>query len=392
MTAGRLAQRGLSLIEILVGLVIGLVAIMVIGQVVAVFEGQKRTSTGGSDAQTNGAVALMMLADEIRMAGFGLTSPGLKSGNGNLYCPLGTNIYYNGSVISDPGGVPEDGMVAAVRIVDGGSGPDQIIVARSDAEYGVLVATVQTAVSLPTVKIDSDIGYSTAGQLFLIGAADGSKICTLMQISKAATANGNDWDLDVSSSATTPFDPANPSATYKTFPNYAAGDKVVNMGMWSGSGNSLMVNRGFMYRRYLVADERMAVADQSIAALSTTYTSANSTPMVDYVVSIKAQYGIAPAGSQTVTQWVAATSGSTWDASTLKPADIARIKAIRIAVVTRSAQYERETVSPASLTLWTKINGGDDAPPTYTVPDRNYRYKVFTTVVPLKNVVWGKLS
>lgn len=390
--------RGFGLIEILVGLVIGLIAILVIGQVVAVFEGQKRTSTGGSDAQTNGAVAMTMLADEIRMAGFGLTSPGLGNSDGNLLCPLGTNIYFSGTTVSNPGAGPADGgIVAPVRIINGAAGAsDQIVVARSDAEFGVLTAIVQTTMTAPTIRVNSDLGYTQPGQLFLVGAGNGSKVCTILQLSKAATANAGDWDLEFAAGAATPHNAPNPAVSFATFPAYTAGDKVVNLGYRPATGSSLMADRGFMYRRYLVSGNYLVVADQSQAPIATAYTSANTTPLVDHVVSIQGQYGVAPANSQTVSQWVEPTG--TWDASTMSAANISRIKAIRIAVVTRSSQLEKPDsslpgghVSPAMLTLWTKVNPGDDTPPVFNVPDQDYRYKVFTTIVPLKNVVWGRL-
>jgi type IV pilus assembly protein PilW len=54
----RQAASGFSLIEILVGLLIGMLSVIVIMQVFGVFEGNKRTTTGGDDAQINGTVAL----------------------------------------------------------------------------------------------------------------------------------------------------------------------------------------------------------------------------------------------------------------------------------------------------------------------------------------------
>lgn len=390
---GRVGQRGFGLIEIMVGLVIGLIAIMVIGQVAATFEGQKRISTGGSDAQTNGAVALTTLISELRMAGFGLTVPGLgtATANGTLLCPLGINIYYDGTIVSNPGAGPADGgIVAPVRVVNGAAGAsDELIVARSDAELGVLATNVQVSVVPPVVRVNSNMGFDQVGQVFVIGAANGSKVCTLLQLSKTATANGDYWDLEFAAGGTK-YNPANPAATFATFPSYGVGDKVVNLGLRPALGNSLLSQRGFMYRRYLVVDDRLVIADQSQLPVSTAYTSANTTPLVDEVVNIQAQYGIALAGSQTVTQWVEP-AGPTWGSTSLTASDINRIKAVRIAVVSRSAQFDKEDVSPATLSLWTKINPGDDAPPTYAVPDRKFRYKVLTTVVPMKNVVWSRL-
>jgi type IV pilus assembly protein PilW len=46
---------GFSLVEIMVGLAIGMLAVIVILQVFALSEGRKRTTTSGGDAQSNGA-------------------------------------------------------------------------------------------------------------------------------------------------------------------------------------------------------------------------------------------------------------------------------------------------------------------------------------------------
>ena len=66
------ASRGFTLVEILVGLTLGLIAIIVMYQVFAVFENQKRTTTTGSDAQTTGLISLYTMEREIRMAGHGI--------------------------------------------------------------------------------------------------------------------------------------------------------------------------------------------------------------------------------------------------------------------------------------------------------------------------------
>jgi type IV pilus assembly protein PilW len=60
-----------------------------------------------------------------------------------------------------------------------------------------------------------------------------------------------------------------------------------------------------------------------------------------------------------------------------------RVYAVRVGIVSRSTLREKEDVSPASIEIWP---GG----PTYTVPDRKYRYKVYHTVVPLRNMVWRR--
>jgi type IV pilus assembly protein PilW len=70
-----LPQRGFSLPEIMIGMVIGMIGIIVIMQVTSVFEKQKSTTTSGDDAQNGGAIALYGMQKEISQAGWGITSP-----------------------------------------------------------------------------------------------------------------------------------------------------------------------------------------------------------------------------------------------------------------------------------------------------------------------------
>src|SRR5690606_31409624 len=122
----RSSQKGVTLVELMVALVIGSIATLVIQQVMAVFEGQKRTSSGGSDAQVNGGVALFSIEREIRQAGYGLFG-----GTGSL-CPLGINIFYNGTTTSN------GGALRPLVIQDGGAGSDAIEFLRSNADLGAV--------------------------------------------------------------------------------------------------------------------------------------------------------------------------------------------------------------------------------------------------------------
>ncbi|WP_457324209.1 PilW family protein, partial [Roseateles sp. P5_E11] len=72
LTPRRAAVRGATLIELMIGLLLGLVVVLVTAQVLSFAEGQKRVTTGGADAQVNGALGLYTLQREIQMAGYGL--------------------------------------------------------------------------------------------------------------------------------------------------------------------------------------------------------------------------------------------------------------------------------------------------------------------------------
>ena len=101
------------------------------------------------------------------------------------------------------------------------------------------------------------------------------------------------------------------------------------------------------------------------------------------------------AEENTVDQWVNAT-GETW--STPNNTNRKLIKAIRLAIVARNGLLEKESVSyPCSTThpglcAWT---GTSKSPaPTIDLSNRSdwqqYRYRVFTTIIPLRNIVWAK--
>ena len=109
-------QGGFSLVEILVGLVIGMLAMLAIFQTLALFESQRRTTGEGAQMQQNGLAALYMLEQDIRLGGFGLID------NGSMPC---FNINAYGSPQSIFQSIP-------VRIQDGGTGSDTLITARFD--------------------------------------------------------------------------------------------------------------------------------------------------------------------------------------------------------------------------------------------------------------------
>lgn len=356
------AQRGVTLIELMVALVIGLVAGLVIHQVMAVFEGVKRTSSSGADAQVNGAVALMSLERDIRQAGYGFLS-----GQGSL-CPLGINIYYNGTTIAD------GGNLLPVRIIDGGAGHDTIELVYSDADFAALPTTIVKNMPTPSAEVTADKpGGLAKKQLFIVAGKNGDKVCTLMQMSQDPQQTGNGWNLQHNPGVGYPYNPPNPENVFANAPPYMIGDVVVNMGSFVAKRYEIMMNDN---RRWLH---------------ETNITTAVSAPVVDQIVDLQAQYGIAPSGSQQISQWCDARADSScgdWSNPTAN--DIARIRAVRIAVVARSIQYEKEQVSPAYLTLWPTGDPGD-SPPVLNLSedDRHYRYRVFTTIVPLRNVIWG---
>ena len=66
------AQRGFGLVEIMIGLLIGLIAVLVIYQVYTVSEGFKRNTTAAGEAQQTGLFSAFVLGMELGNAGAGM--------------------------------------------------------------------------------------------------------------------------------------------------------------------------------------------------------------------------------------------------------------------------------------------------------------------------------
>ncbi len=347
------AQRGLTLVELLVGLATGLVVLLVASQVMQSFEGQKRTSTGGNDSQTNGAVALYLLEQEVRMAGYGLFGPE------GAYCSNGINIYKNNGA----GGEVVMNAVSLVpaRIVDGGGGSDSIVLMRSDGAADALPLSIVKGMPQPSsvVTVGSDGGLQE-GDLVVLGERNGNKVCTVMQLSQPPKNTGNGVNLIHNTGSGSPYNPKDP------FPvAYEVGDIAFRYGDGTSFGRRFSVRCD-----HLVESDPVDVADDAV-------TCANSTPMVAQVVDLQAEYGVVDGGALT---WQSATG----DWAALDADEILQIRAIRVGVVTRHPQFEKNAVPAPPVPTWM-----GDATTELIAANANYRHRIFETVIPLRHVVWA---
>ena len=377
----RRRHSGFSMVELMVGIVIAIVVVTIVMQALAVFEAQRRRTSGGSDSSINGALALFQVERDVRMTGYGLISPT------GMLCPLGINIYYNGTVISD--GATGNGL-APIVITDGASGaPDQVRIVRSDSAYGIapttIVKNMPNASSIVTA--DGTAGLAQ-GNDFIVGAADGSKICTLMQASQDPQQTGNGWNLQHNPSYL--WNPPNPNNVFTTAPSYAIGDVVTSMGSLQLSTYAIQCDDNATPSATNRCD--LVQYNPVTAGAPINWANANVSHLARGIVNLQAQYGIAAAGdpSGTVVSWVDAT-GPTWAAPTA--ANVLRIKAIRVAIVARSSTYDKAVVSPSTLTLWPASTSpaGTQQTMTLSAAQQHYRYQVFYQVIPLINLIWANV-
>lgn len=347
-------STGFSLVEIMVGMVIGLISTIIVMQVFALFEGQKRTSTSGSDAQTNGGIALYTIERDVRMAGYGF--------NDAIGCVLSRS--FNGTALAS---LPL--MPVSIGDGTGGYGSDTLtVLASNKSSWSVPVRVITNHAQAATqFNTNATVGIAQGDLLIAYELIGGTPTCTLFQI-----------------------DNANPVLNPI---EHATGSWNGNSAIFPATGystNAMLLNTGsFLSHTYsLDTNGNLNFADYSSA------TNTNSSQVISPdLVNLQAEYGFdTRAGVQTdgqVDTWSAAmidadASGTTGDAG-----DVQRIYAVRFAVVARSGLMEKpQPDGTCTTTTANPVWAGGTIDLTGIANWQCYRYKTFETVVPLRNMLW----
>jgi type IV pilus assembly protein PilW len=348
-------QLGFGLVELLVAAAIGMVGMVVVMQVFALQEGQRRTTSAGSDAQVNGAIAIFSVERDLRVAGYGVPSGGCTSINAYDSSQSPSDLSFSSIPVKITQNTPT-------------SGTDRIEIMASGSDFGAIPATIQTDMpnSSSILRVDSGFGLKS-GQLILLSTA--GQPCTLLQLSQDAqptgtanvTATGTMWNLQ-----------HNPAAPY----NPPGGHNIAPPGGYS-TGSQVYSFDNFSSKAYYIQNNALYVQDLRQATGSN-----NPVQIVDGVIAMRAVYGRDTNQDGVVDAW-----------DNTSPSNTNEVIAVRLGIVVRSGAYEKDIVTnAASLTLW---NGGpsvalrDDTEPDVNNRDRHYRYKIYQTTVPLRNVIWG---
>jgi len=368
-------EAGFSLVELMVGMLIGLIGIVIITHLYITNDRYKRSTTSGGAAQVNGAVALYTLEREIRMGGYGINhSLALNCTCAGVNCSP-VQYYYNANSSFPPAGGAAGALpprvLAPVLITDNPGGPDSITVLYSGANERMLPAKLADTTAGPNhdYKVDGTQGFADNDLILVV---DGGT-CLLRQVSKV---QGATTTLEHTAG---PYDPAASFA-----PAVNAGAAVFSRGTPSPFG-------GPVWRTYSVAANRLQAEDvlSSLATLPAT----SAQPLIDDIVDLQAQYGkddgAFGAGGALPDDNIV----DTWDE--VPPANATewrRVLAVRVAVLARSQNYEKPSVAGGPCEATTAANA-----PTWAgglpmnVPGglpSCYKYRVFETVIPLRNMIW----
>ena len=368
-------QRGFSLIEIMVGLVIGLLGIIIVMQIFLNSENSKRATTGGNDAQVNGTIALYDIERDLRSAGHDISS----------YNIIGCGLTFTPSAETNAVTV----TLAPVTI-----NPATSVVPAGDANTDTLLVVA---------------GNSN-------GSSEGDLLTNISTSTTYVVATPSSFAINDNVMLQAATRPSTCNLALSTVTAKSASSLTMSNGVASMAVGSLVYNLGAapMMRAYAVRNGNLTVCDYTAYNCgSSTYTSTlNSTvwvPLASNIVSLRAQYGRDTTNTSTsVMDGVIDTYDQTTPASASDTTGLqaycswSRVLATRLALVARSAQYDKTTPTTATLT-WAGSTVSTSTPTNPTAVTinltstamsgttsqwQNYRYKTVQTVVPLRNAIW----
>lgn len=336
-------ESGFSLVEILVGLVIGLIGIIVMMQVYALSEGRKRTTTAGSDAQNSAFIALDTLQRAVTQSGAGfahtrLLNCNIQLPNGNPI-PLAPVIINPPDTVIPPSTLPADANHVRLLVSYGGS---------NDQPDGYNLFAPMTG---PNYTLTSAGSFTVGDWLIHAPAA-----CPLL-LRPVTNYVAGTLAVDVN---------ANPSTTDSAIALFNLGTTPRFLAFAVRNGTLTVCD----YMANNCGDASAAtLANQNIWR-----------PIINNVAAFQAQYG---------RDTTASMDGivDAFDQTTPNTACLwARTSALRVALATRSVQYEKENVTLVAP-VWR--GGALDVSDNGTRADwQRYRYRVFETQIPLRNIAW----
>lgn len=362
-------DRGFGLVEILVGVTIGLLALLIVYQALALAEGYRRTTTAGGDAQSSGMISSFVLASDIANGGHTVS----ESAQELATCPN------TGNFITTWRPIP-------VLIRDGGND----FTSDSFDLFGGMNRRLVSSLDIMAdyapggnVTVQSPLGYQrshgTEAAHFFVISDTVAGTCEVASVSP--------WPA--------PTNPATGIVTITPSPsfvnNYPQGSAwIINL----GANDRVRKVRYDMAGDVLRRTDLMAVAPVP-------------NPVASNIVLLKAQYGIDTDADTFIDTWVEARNPPWTEANVLAAplAQLRQIKAIRIALVVRSTQFERpkdaegrDVVSQATLMAdfqhtffaCNGLPGCTGEKLNVVIPGTaNYRYRVFEQVIPLTNQIWN---
>ncbi len=375
VTTQRLARvQGFSLIEMMIGMVLGLLVIGAAGQYYLANKASFLSQTQNGQLQETGRFALELVARDVRMAGFsGCGSRGYAARPATIRSYLNSTAYPYDFEIGvsghEAGGTaPDDsysigatyptpgGSWTPALPASGGSGTSQIA-ARAIPGSDVLIVRSVSPNSLPLIAPFTSgsqifVSLPETGQTNEIGTGDIVMVtdCMQMQIFQATNVSTSATQINVVGSQGGGHTPGNASNINARGPVTAFGEgteiaRVRSYAYFVGQGSdgAPALYREFLEGRELVTEE-----------------------LISHVESFQVAYGVDDSGNLVVDRYIAASAVTDWNS----------VVSVRVGLLIRSPdEFADSSDSQTYQVAATELN---------PIDDRRQR-RVFESTIALRN-------
>jgi type IV pilus assembly protein PilW len=395
----RRGQAGLSLIEMMVGMAVGLIASLVIMKSFSSSEIYRRNISGSGDALQSAAIAAQRLDMVIQESGAGLARGSKVWGCKLLVSVGGSTILPRAAAFPAPfSGVEKTLRAVPAAILDGGaSASDTILVMAADSAAGnralTFSSTGTTLVVSPTPALGMGLKTTTDSTLYDLFLAVPQDVpndpgdCRMVQAATTFAPVTPTADASLGASAGLKVATVSSSDIPLNAASYGNVDATIvskapaafHMGLRNGPTFALL---GVNSNGELVQYDVLNRMDPQVFG--------------ENIFLIKARYGLDDGvggvdNDNAVDEWVSPSEAG-WSMADLMDGKLATqqkigyIKAIRIAMVIRSSQPVSTDAPISKLLLFQDLPEARRFSRDLTTDEQRYQYQIYEWVIPLRNM------
>lgn len=425
-------QGGMTLVELMVGMLLALILSLALVLVLSSAEGRKRTITSGNDMQQAGTYATHLLDTWLRDAGAGYSKSAAYSFGCKLVAYYGsTQILPASTTASASNALPSpfDSVLstvggalrlAPVLIVPNANKPgisgqysDALIIMSGAAGSGGVPATFSTFADASNLYLNSAYAVQANDLLLLTQVEPSSTANYASNSTTISSLNAGDCIVEqVSSSYSSGATTVPLSGSYHSTSN---GVSSLPENSTANVIGNVSGNRPPQFMVVGVGDNNTLYSYD----LLRTSGGSSAVARADGVFELHALYGFDTDCSGTInkTEWIKATN-STYGVTTLMGGSVLeptnrptsasarssscsslttandylqKILAVRVGLILRTSLPEKEAVTTSALTLFSDLTSSSGTDLTYTrtlsSDEQHYRYRTMEFTIPLRNTL-----
>jgi type IV pilus assembly protein PilW len=422
----RSTQRGMTMVELLVAMAIGVIVTLAVSQLLYTTENFKRSTTSTNDADQTGAYAVHALDRALRSAGSGIAQSASSSSqagvlgcrlNAGGFLPRTTSAYPAPFATAFLGGATPTALRVAPVLIGAGQSDNQgnslyttpvpsdvlVVMGASGAAGGVTRANYGTG-SSTSIVLESTVGFSQYDVLLI--SQNGTTDCLLEEV--AAVPNSS--TLTLQNNATSyPYYTTGSTTTLSTLDSSTAsfitplGNAAPPTAASPASPNNIQVLLFGVGTNNTLYSYDLLQNQYYVQGLGTNNT---SQAIADQVVQMNAIYGVATTATPSVFNHWVGPSDTNYDINSVMNNLLNQqqlIVAVRVAIVVRGEYYDANNnnsanngyastyLAPPSLTIFSGLVNGSGTSLaktlTFTPQARQFRYRVFEFTVPLRDMI-----